>query len=404
MNAAFHIARRYLFAKKSHNAIHIISVISVVGVAVGAMALIVVLSVFNGFEQLIQRSFSAFDPDLKVIPREGKSFLIDQSQIDQLLAIPGVLNYAEVVEENALLRYEDYQYVATVKGVSPRYSEMTGIHHMLSDGEFLLHQNNINYTVIGMGVAYYLNVGLSFVSPIAMYAPKRDAVNPHDAFNRKVAFPSGIFIIERDTDARYVLVDIAFARSLFDYDEAITALEIQLAEDVSVKRVQQAVADLLGAELEVQNRFQQKAFFYKIMRTEKWSIFVILAFILIIASFNIMGSLTMLIIEKKRDLWTLSAMGASQRFIRRIFLYEGWMISFIGALTGLLLGTAICLVQEHFGLIKLHGGQSFIVTAYPVHMQWGDFFAVFGMVALIGFFASYYPVRFITRKHIVNIL
>ncbi len=404
MNAPFYIASRYLFAKKSHNAINIVSIISVVGVGVGAMALIVVLSVFNGFENLIKTSFSAFDPDLKVIPKEGKSFILHPEDLDSIAAMPGVITYAEVVEENALLRYEDYQYVATVKGVSENYSEMTGIHRMMSDGEFLLHQNNIDYTVIGMGVAHYLNVSLNFVNPIAMYAPKRYEVSPHNAFNRKVAFPSGIFIIEKETDARYVLVPIDFARNLFEYQEEITALEIQVSPDANIKRMQQAIVSLLGDHLEVQDRFQQKAFFYKIMRTEKWAIFFILTFILIVASFNIIGSLTMLIIEKKKDLWTLSAMGASSSFIRRIFLYEGWMISFIGALSGLIIGTVICLIQEHFGVVKLHGGQSFIVSAYPVSMQLPDFFAVLGMVGIIGFFASYYPVRFITKRHIISIL
>ena len=405
MNLSFYIAKRYLFAKKSQNVINIISAISMGGVAVGTMALIVVLSVFNGFDSLVRSLYDSFNPDLKISLVEGKTFTPDPNKLEALNKIPGVLDVARVLEDKALLRYGNKQTIAIVKGVSSNFDKVTGIDTMIIDGKYILKSNNADYCVIGQGISLFLGVGLKFTNPINMYVPRRTekvSLNPERAINRKFIFPSGVFSIQQDYDSRYVLVPLSFARDLLGYTTEVSDLELKLNPGYRLKSIQKQVKELFGPQFKVKNQYQQNELFYKTMQSEKWAIFLILAFILIVASFNVIGSLTMLIIEKKNDIVTLRNLGADLKLIRNIFLREGWMISIGGAILGMLLGLFICWLQIRFEFVKLQGSGTFVIDAYPVEIKFLDIIAVFITVIVIGFFASWYPIRYITRRFIRN--
>lgn len=406
MRLPFYIARRYLFAKKSQNAINIISGISMLGVAVGTMALVVVLSVFNGFDEVVKSLFSSFDPDIKIVLNEGKTFTPDERFMD-VKDLPGVAEYSEILEENALLKYGERQHIATIKGVQESFINVTGIDSMIYDGNMKLKDQNRPYAVVGQGVAYSLQIGLSFINPLFVYMPKRvgqiNIANPDDAFRRKHIFPSGIFSIEQDYDSRYVIVPIEFMRELLEYHDEVTAVELKLNSTYELKETQEEIIEILGPEFSVKNRAEQNELFYRVMKSEKWAIFLILTFILIIASFNIVGSLSMLIIDKKGDIRSLRNMGATEKMIGRIFLLEGWLISITGSFIGMLLGGGISWVQDRFGLLKLSGSGTFIIDAYPVDLQIGDVLLVWLTVLLIGFLAAMYPVRVISKKYLRNI-
>lgn len=407
MNFSFYISKRYLVAKKSKNAINVISMISIIGVTVGTAALIVVLSVFNGFDGVIKSMYSAFDPDIKITPATGKVFSVkDNPRIDKIKNHPSVFDIAESLEENALLKYDDQQYVATVKGVSDNFNNISGVDTMMVAGEFVLKHNNQNYAVVGQGVAIFLSLNINFIDPLTIYVPKRDgkiSINPEQAFNRKAVFASGVFGIQQEFDAKYVLVPIDFAQNLFEYSNSdVSALELKIKPGYTIRKLQKEFKEILGTDYEIKDRYQQHEMFYKIMKSEKWSIFLILTFILIIASFNIIGSLTMLIIDKKEDIATLRALGANLQTIRKIFLAEGWMISIVGALIGLVIGLFICWLQIEFEFVRLKGAGSFIIDAYPVKMIGKDFVAVFFTVITIGFVAAWYPVRYITRRYVLS--
>ena len=401
MNLPFYISKRYLVSKKTQNAINIISGISVFGVAVGTMALIVILSVFNGFDELIKSLYSTFDPEIKITLSEGKTFSPSLPAFSEVRNHENVQYFSEVLEENVLLRYGERQYIATMKGVDDEFVNLTGIDTMIVEGEFKLKDKNMPYAVIGQGVAYYLGVGLTFLNPINIYSIKRTgniSMNPEQAINRKFIFPSGIFSIEQEHNTRYIIVPIFFARDLLGYQDEVTAIELKLQPGVNAELLQNEIIQILGDEFLVQNRNEQNALFYRIMKSEKWAIFFILTFILIIASFNIIGSLTMLILDKKEDIRTLRNLGASDILIRRIFLMEGWMISIVGAISGLLIGSLIAWLQARFGLIKLSGSGSFIIDAYPVVYKFLDVLKVFFTVLFIGFLAAWYPVKYISKK------
>ncbi len=375
--------------------------ISVVGVSLGTMALIIVLSAFNGLNGLISSLFGSFDPDLKITASVGKSFIPDAQMFDEIKKMDRVLFYAEVLEDNALLKYGNRQRPAIIKGVSEDFALMTSIDTMMPEGKFILEKENHSYTVVGAGVARDLGIGLNFMDPIKFYAPKRDAKvghNPMDAFNTDFLFPSGIFSIQEELDSQYALVPMAFARRLFGKKEAISAVEIKLKNSNQSDDVQEYIQNLLGEDYIVKNRFQQHATIFKMMQTEKTAIFFILTFILIIASFNIIGSLSMLIIDKKDDIETLKSMGANKTLIQRIFLLEGWLISFSGAIMGTSLGVLICYLQIKFGLIKITGSDNFIFSTYPVRVDFLDVILVFTTVILIGYFVSRLPVKYLSRK------
>lgn len=402
LSFSFRIARRYLFSKKSHNAINIISGISAAGVAIGTMALVCVLSVFNGFETLISDMFSAFDPDLKITLTHGKTFDVNSKEFNELHKMKSVAYFTEVVEENALLRFKDKQMPATIKGVSKDFEKMTRIDSIMYDGRFVLFDGAFQRAVPGVGVASILGLGAHFIDPLYIYAPKRTSkinlLRPENSFNQIGTFVSGVFSVKQlQYDDHYVLVSIDLARNLFEYEKStVSAVELKLAKGVKQSEIQKQIQTLLGDRFQVKNRYEQQESFFKIMKIEKWITYLILCFILLIASFNIIGSLSMLIIDKKADIQTLRNLGANNQLIKRIFLFEGWMISGVGALIGICLGTLLCLMQQYFGLLKL--GTGYVVDAYPVVTNALDILLVFITVLFMGFLAAYYPVRYIRIK------
>ncbi len=402
MNFPFFIAKRYFIAKKSQNVINIITKIAITGVAIGTMALIVVLSAFNGIEDLVLSLFNSFDPQIRITVKEGKTFDASSSVFYDIKKMDGIAHFTEVLEENVLLKYKDKQTISIIKGVSSEFIPMNRMDTMITDGEFVLNYDSVDYTVLGQGIAYNLGVNLlNYTEPIQVYAPKRSkktSMNPEDAFKNLSILPSGTFSIQHDFDSKYIIVPLTFARELLDYSNQVTAVEISLTQNTNTKEIQNKIQSLLGENFEVKDRYQQHDFLYKIMKSEKWAVFLILSFILIIATFNVIGSLTMLIIDKKKDLKILWNMGASTSLIRKIFFIEGLFISLSGAVIGLVAGLLVCLAQIHFKIITLQG--SFVMEAYPIKLEVTDFVLVLLTVFIIGAFAAWLPAKQITQKHL----
>ena len=400
MKLSLYIAKRYLLAKKSRNAINIISGVSVAGVAVGTMALIIILSVFNGLETMVRSIFNTFDPDIKITAAEGKTFIADTSRLKLLANVEGVSCYSLAIEENALLKYGERQYIATIKGVDDNYSMVTDIDSCMWEGEFVLTSDRERpYAIPGVGVAQYLGIRVNFITPLNIFVPRKTGIsmNAENAFSKKYIFPSGIFQIEKDYDSKYVYIPLEFARELTEIEEGVTSVEIKFKENADAGAVQKKIKRIFDKGFVVQNRYEQQEIFYKVMRSERLAIFFILTLILTIASFNIIGSLTMLIIEKERDIEILKSLGANSDLIRKIFIFEGWLISIIGAVTGIILGFIICWIQQTFGIVKLQS-ETLLMDSYPVIMKAKDFIIVPSTVLLIGYWAAWYPVRFLTRK------
>lgn len=401
MKLSLYIAKRYLFAKKSRNAINVISAVSVAGVAVGTMALIIILSVFNGLEKMVSSIFNTFDPDIKITVTEGKTFTPDSSRLRLLADIAGVTCYSLTIEENTLLKYGEKQYIATIKGVDENYTRVTDIDSSMWEGEFILTgENGRPYAVPGLGVSQYLGIRVNFITPLNIYVPRKSGnsgMNAENAFNRKFIFPSGIFEVEKEYDSKYIYLPLEFAREITENEGAVSAIEIKIGDQSETGSIKKRVAKIFGKDFLVQDRYEQQEIFYKVMRSERLAIFFILTLILVIASFNIIGSLTMLIIEKERDIAILKSLGADNDLIRKIFIFEGWLISIIGALAGIILGFLICWLQQTFGLVKLQS-ESLIMDAYPVVLKIKDFIIVPATVLLIGYWAAWYPVRYLTRK------
>jgi lipoprotein-releasing system permease protein len=408
LNFPFYIARRYLVSKKSHNIINIISGISVVGVAIGAMALIIVLSVFNGFDKLVVSLFSSFNPSIQITASHGKTFNLNSLPIAHILKIPGIVHITEVIEEDALMKYKDNQSIVTIKGVSGSYKKMSGLDTMIVEGTFTLQDGDKDFTILGYGVASTLGCNLQdYLNPISVYVPRRDASFSggfENAFNTGVIFPSGFFQIQYEYDIKYAIMPLRFVKKILAYDNERTSLEIDLAKEADQKKIQKQIEMLAGKDFIVKNRYQQQEILYKIMVSEKNYIFMILTLILIIATFNVIGTLSMLILDKKKDIAVLQSLGAGKQLIRRIFLLEGLLISFIGAISGLTLGAIICWMQIRFGLVRLGAADSsFVVSAYPVQMQAADFIIVFITVMTIGLLAAWYPVYNIKKIHLGQI-
>jgi len=401
MNLPFFIAFRYLFSKKTHNTINIISMICAGGICVATLSLVVTLSVYNGFQQLIAKLYNSFDPDLKITLVEGKTFDVNAPEIRQLKTLDFVAVAAEVLEENALIRNGDKQSPVIVKGVSPEYLYLINPDSVLYSGYFVLSQGDENFVVIGAALASLIDAGVHFVYPVSIYAPKYKAKinlsNPEKAFNERLLFVSGIYSVnQQDIDSRYAFVSIDFARELFDYGEVATAIELSLKKGVNINHAKNELRRLLGDKYLIQDKKEQREEFYRMMRIEKWITFLILSFILLIAIFNVIGSLTMLIIEKKNDIQTLRSLGANSRLIRTIFLLEGWLITVFGALSGLVAGLILCLMQQFFGIVRLNTGgmpDAFIVDAYPVHVVWSDILLILFTVLFIGFVVVWFPAR-----------
>ncbi|HNS12151.1 MAG TPA: ABC transporter permease [Bacteroidia bacterium] len=395
MSLAPFIARRYFFSKKSQRAINIISMISVLGVTIGTAALIIVLSVFNGFEDLILRLYNSFDPDIKISKVEGKSFHLNSFPLQQLREIDGVQYVSEVLEENALVKYRDKQTIVSIKGVNDEFEQMTGIDSMIAEGEFKLKHGDLDFAIVGAGIAYKLQLNIGDLkSQLEIYAPKKNSaslLNAEEAFNRRFVSPSGVFSIQQEFDTKYIIVPLRLAYEILEKESQVSALEIGLNPGVNTEEVQKRITELAGNSYQVKNRYQQHELIYKIMKSEKWAVFLILTFILIIATFNVISSLTMLVIEKKKDITILHSLGANSALLRKIFLLEGIFITALGAIIGLTLGFTVCFLQERFGLIQLGGSGSFVIDAYPVKMQVPDFFYVLATVFFIGFIAAWYP-------------
>jgi lipoprotein-releasing system permease protein len=403
MKLSLYIAKRYLFAKKSRNAINIISAVSVAGVAVGTMALIIILSVFNGLERMVSQIFNTFDPDIKISATIGKTFIPDTASLKLLANVKGLSCYSLTIEENALLKYGSRQTIATIKGIDDSYAMVSNIDSSMWEGEFRLRNDKGRpYAVPGVGVAVYLGIRVNFITPLEILYPRKTGgagISAENSLNQKFIFPSGIFQVEKEYDSKYVYIPIDLARELTENDKGVTTIEIKFKQNADPRAVQKDIVKIFGKGFNVQNRYEQQAIFYKVMRSERLAIFFILTLILVIASFNIIGSLTMLIIEKERDIEILKSLGADNNLIRKIFIFEGWLISIIGALSGVVLGFIVCWLQERYGLVKLNS-QSLIMDSYPVVMKLKDFLIVPVTVLMIGYWAAWYPVRFLTKKYL----
>ena len=405
MNFPFYIARRYLFSKKSHNAINVISAISVCGVALATLALVCTLSVFNGFQDLVSTFFTAFDPQLKIVPASGKVFDGKDKRIQLLKNIPEVALMCESVEDNALVQYQGKQAMAVVKGMEDNFDELTPIDTILfGRGELLLHDEVVDYVIPGVQLLASLGTGVRFLDPLEIYAPKRGAkvnmANPAASFNSGNLFSSGlVFAVNQEKyDGSYIITSLQFARKLFQYTDEVSAVNLKLVAGADVDAVKRKIENVLGNDFRVLDRYEQQADTFRIMEIEKLISYLFLTFILMIACFNVIGSLSMLIIDKRDDAATLRNLGADERQIFRIFLFEGRMITFIGAVSGIVLGVLLCWLQQRFGLISLGSSGSFIVDAYPVSVHWEDIVLIFVTVVAVGFLSVWYPVRYLFKK------
>ena len=400
MNLPFLIARRYFFAKKSHNIINVITGISMLGVGIGAMALVVVLSAFNGLERLVGGMYSSFQPDIRIELREGKTFHIDSLPESTIRVIEGIKYLSPSIEETILLKYKEAQFFVTAKGVTDEFLDMSGLDSMIYDGTLKIQEDGVNFIVLGYGVADQLNVFLNHVfEPIKTYAAKRDAkvgTQIHEAFNTDVIFPSAIFSINPEFDYQYAVMPYEYTSKLLQQKNRVSSYEIGVDEEVDAETTAELIRSKIPSNFIVKTRYQLNELLYKTNQTEKWITFFILTFILGIASFNMLGSLTVLILEKKKDLYTLSAMGFTRTQMKKTFLIEGLLISIIGGGGGILVGLALCFFQRNVGLLKLQEGG--ISPYYPIEIQVSDILSVVLLVVIIGFVCSWLPTRWLLNR------
>ncbi len=403
MNPATYIAKRYLLAKKSHNLINIITLISVLGVGVGTFALIVVLSVFNGFEKVITGMITAVTPDLLVEPVKGKQFPEHSIDFQSLESLAGAKRIVKVIEEDALFRHGDQQHIGRLKGVSEAYQTVGHFDSMMVSGQFQLYSQQGNFAVVGAGVAWVL--GINPRNPAALlsiYVPQRgnpSTFSPDQAFEFRSVNVSGVFNTKQDIDERLVLVPLSFASELLHYQDEITSVEIFTQPGSDPVSLQKKVKTIVGVAFTVKDRFEQQETLYRIMHSEKWAIFIILSFILVMATFNVIGSLTMLIVDKQKDIHVLNHLGASPAMVRRLFLTEGIFISMSGGLLGLFFGIVLVLLQQYFGFLQL-GSESgtFVIDDYPVQLQFVDVVGVLLLVISIGTISSVYTVKKVVKR------
>ena len=406
MNFPFYIARRYLFSKKSTHAINVISGISVVGVAVATMALVVTLSVFNGFHDLVASFFTQMDPQLKVTPVKGKVAPADDPVLTKIRQLPEVEVATECLEDQALAVYGERQLMVCLKGVDDNFDQLTHIREILEgEGTFDLHAADLSYGIPGLGVAYQLGLGYTYQQPLQIYAPRRegqlDLTNPEDGFVRDELFSPGVVFCMKQGkyDKHYILTSLQFTRSLFQQDGMLSSLELRLKPGSDFERVKSEMQELTAGKYDVRDRYEQQDDTFRIMKVEKLIAYIFLTFILLIACFNIIGSLSMLIIDKRQDVVTLRNLGASDRQITRIFLFEGRLIAAIGAIVGILLGLLFCWLQQQYGFVRLGTSEgSFVVDAYPVSVHPWDLVLVFITVIVVGFVSVWYPVRYFARR------
>lgn len=406
MNFPFYIARRYLFSKKSTHAINVISGISMVGVAVATMALVVTLSVFNGFHDLVASFFTQMDPQLKVVPVKGKTALAADPILTKIRQLPEVEVATECLEEQALAVYHDRQMMVKVKGVDDNFAQLTHIREILEgDGDFELHAADMSYGIPGLGVAYQLGLGYTYEQPLKIFAPRREGqlnmANPTDGFVVDELFSPGVVFCMKQGkyDKNYILTSIAFTRHLFDLEGRLSSLELRLKPGSNFDRVKAQMQELAADQFKVLDRYEQQDDTFRIMKVEKLIAYVFLTFILIIACFNIIGSLSMLIIDKKDDVVTLRNLGATERQITRIFLFEGRLISAVGAVLGIIIGLLLCWMQQQYGFVRLGSSEgSFVVDAYPVSVHPWDVVLIFLTVLAVGFLSVWYPVRYFSKR------
>ncbi len=406
MNFPFYIARRYLFSKKSTNAINVISGISVVGVAVATMALVVTLSVFNGFHDMVASLFTQLDPQIKITPVKGKTVAADDSLLTQIRQLPQVDVATEVMEDQALAVYGERQAMIRLKGVEDNFDKLTHIREVLEgDGEFELHAADMNYGILGMGVAYQLGTGYTFEHPLKIYAPRREGqlnmANLQEGFVEDELYSPGVLfsIKQGKYDKRYIITSITFARQLFDQQGMLSSLELRLKPGSDFEGVKAEMKEIAGDRFLVRDRYEQQDDTFRIMKIEKLMAYIFLTFILVIACFNIIGSISMLMIDKKNDVVTLRNLGATDKQIVRIFLFEGRMISVMGAVIGIAIGLLLCWLQQQYGIVRLGQSEgSFIVDAYPVSVHPWDIIFIFLTVIAVGFLSVWYPVRYFAKR------
>jgi lipoprotein-releasing system permease protein len=406
MNFPFYIARRYLFSKKSTHAINVISGISVVGVAVATMALVVTLSVFNGFHDLVASFLTSFDPQLKVTPVKGKTVAADDPRLTQIRELPQVDVATECMEDQALAIYNGRQAMVTVKGVDDNFDQLTHIGEIIiGDGTFELHAADMHYGIIGIRLADALGTGYAYDHPLKIYAPRRegqfDMMAPEESFIEDELFSPGVLFNVRQAkyDKGYIITSLGFARRIFEQQGMVSSLELRLKPGSNFESVKSEMQKIAGNDFYVKDRFEQQDETFKIMKIEKLIAYIFLTFILIVACFNIIGSLSMLIIDKKDDVVTLRNLGASDKVITRIFLFEGRLISALGAVIGIAVGLLLCWLQQTFGIVKLGSSSgSFVVNAYPVSVHPEDILLIFVTVLVVGFLAVWYPVRYFSRR------
>ena len=406
MNFPFYIARRYLFSKKSTHAINVISGISVVGVAVATMALVVTLSVFNGFHDLVASFLTSFDPQLKITPVKGKAVAADDPRLTQIRELPQVDVATECMEDQALAIYNGHQAMVTVKGVDDNFDQLTHIGEILiGDGDFELHAADMHYGIIGIRLADALGTGLVYDHPLKIYAPRRegqlDMSAPEESFIEDELYSPGVLfsVHQAKYDKGYIITSLGFARRIFEQQGMVSSLELRLKPGSNFESVKSEMRKIAGGDFYVKDRFEQQDETFKIMKIEKLIAYVFLTFILIVACFNIIGSLSMLIIDKKNDVITLRNLGASDKVITRIFLFEGRLISAIGAVIGIAFGLLLCWLQQTFGIVKLGSSSgSFVVNAYPVSVHPEDIILIFLTVLIVGFLAVWYPVNYFSMR------
>ncbi|MES2779953.1 MAG: FtsX-like permease family protein [Bacteroidota bacterium] len=398
MNLPLNIAKRYFFSRKgggSFNLISILSGISLLGYIVGAAALIVVLSVFNGFEGLFMGMYNNFDADMQISAAQGKTFHANTLHIVNIKAVQGVEKISFVLEENVLLKYGERQNLATVKGVDENFVSLTGMDSCMVAGTLLLEDGDTSYAVVGQGVGYQLSIDPNdLFEGLQIYVPNReevDVLNPMSAFSRKTILPVGIFSVQEEVDNKYVIVPIRFLRTLLNRPDEYSSIEIKLARGADRDKVQEELKNISGPTFLVKNRFEQREAFYKVMKSEKLISYFILFFILLIAAGNTIGSLYILVIEKKRDMELLSALGFTGNQARFVFTWQGILMAFTGAVIGLVLGVTLCYFQHEYGFIRLDQSASFLFNAYPVEVRWGDVALVFVTVLFLGLITSIYP-------------
>lgn len=406
MNFPFYIARRYLFSKKSTHAINVISGISIVGVAVATMALVVTLSVFNGFHDLVASFLTSFDPQLKVTPVKGKAVAADDPKLTQIRELPQVDVATECLEDQALAVYNGRQAMITLKGVDDNFDQLTHIGEILvGDGDFELHAADMHYGIIGIRLAEALGTGYTYERPIKIYAPRRegqlDMTAPEESFIEDELYSPGVLFNVRQAkyDKGYIITSLGFARRVFEQQGMVSSLELRLKPDSDFEAVKHKMQQIAGDDFYVKDRFEQQDETFKIMKIEKLIAYIFLTFILVVACFNIIGSLSMLIIDKKDDVVTLRNLGASDKQITRIFLFEGRLISAIGAVIGIAIGLLLCWLQQTYGIVKLGSSTgSFVVNAYPVSVHPEDIILIFVTVFVVGFLAVWYPVHYFSRR------